>query len=192
MNKITEYLNNLDTKNFVMLIISVIILSFIVVYYLNDYFSSEEKLLSKKKIELIKKIDKVKKGNLQISKLKQKNKLLKTKLVNLQKDLRYLLSEIDSSEVLNVDNKKFLFILHNFIQSGANVNASFKIKENKSLEKYKFNITGRTSVAKFFDLATFMKTIQFQKAIININEFNVIKKNNYINYDMNVSIWSFQ
>jgi len=193
MNKIIAYINNLDKKNFIMLLGSIFILIFIVIYYINNYFAPKELKINSEKQELIKKISKLQRMSNKILVFKQKNKLLKTRLFNMKKDLRYLLSEIYSSNVLIIDNKKFLKILHNFIKAGAKINASFKIRKNNSLDKYKIYISGRTSVSKFFDLTNFLKVIQSSKAIINIKTFNAFKnKDNFINYEMNLTIWSFK
>jgi len=192
MNKIIEYINDLDKKNFIMLIISIFILIFLIIYYLNDYFMAKENVIINKRRELIIKISKIKRETNQIKKLKQKNQLLNTKLFNLQKDLKYVLSEIDSSKILIVNDKKFLNILHKLIKLGSNINASFEINESKSLEKYKLYITGKTKTLKFFDLTSLLKAIQSPKAVVSINKFSALKNKDDINYEINVSIWSFR
>jgi len=192
MNKIIEYINDLDKKNFIMLIVSIFILIFLIIYYLNDYFMAKENVIINKRRELIIKISKIKRETNQIKKLKQKNQLLNTKLFNLQKDLKYVLSEIDSSKILIVNDKKFLNILHKLIKLGSNINASFEINESKSLEKYKLYITGKTKTLKFFDLTSLLKAIQSPKAVVSINKFSALKNKDDINYEINVSIWSFR
>ena len=192
MNNIKDYVENLDKKNFIMLIVSILILCFIIVYYLNDFFSKKEKLLFKEKIELIKKIRETRILNSKITNIKKRHKLLKTKYNNLNNDLVYLLSEIESSNVLIIKKVKFLHILHSYINIGANINASFDINQTKKLNKYNINIKGDFISDKFLNFAYFIRTIEQPKAIITINNLQILKNRNNIIYDMNVSIWSFK
>lgn len=192
MNKITEYFENMDTKNTAMLVLSVLILSFMAVYFINDYFSTQENRLFKQKIDLAKKIRKLNFLNDEILKIKKQNKKLKTVYVNLNNDLKYLLSVIDSSCVLKTDDKKFLKILHLYIASGTNVNASFDINETKSLKKYLLKIKGSFFSDNFFDFTEFLKQIESPNAVVSIDEINLSKKKNRIDYNMDVTIWSFE
>ena len=192
MNSIKEYIENLDKKNFVMLIVSILILCFIIIYYLNDFFSKKEKFLFKEKIEVVKKIRETRILNNKIIQIKKRHKLLKTKYKNLNNDLTYLLSEIESSNVLTIKKLKFLKILHNYINVGANINASFDINQTKNLNKYNINIKGNFKPDRFLSFAYFIKTIEKPKAIITINDLQVLKNKENIIYDMNISIWSFK
>lgn len=192
MNKITEYFENLDKKNMIMLILSVLIICFIAVYYLNEYFSSQENKILSKKIKLVKKIRELSIINDKILKIKKRNKELKTVYVNLNSDLKYILSLIDSSFVLKTDDKKFLKILHSYINIGTNVNASFDINETKSLKKYILKIVGVFYADKFFNFTNFLKQIETPKAIITVDDINLSKKKNKIDYKINVTIWGFE
>ena len=192
MNNLKEYIENLDKKNFIMLVVSILVLWFIAIYYLNNIFTKNKQTLFRKKMELLKKIEETRILDNKIVKIKNKHKILKTKYQNLSSDLIYLLSEIESSDVLMIKNSKFLKILHNYIAIGANVNASFKIKQVNKLNKYNIEISGNFSPIKFLDFAYFIKTIESPKAIITINNLNVFKFKNKIFYDFNVTIWSFR
>ena len=192
MNKITEYFENLDTKNTVMLVLSVLIVCFIAIYYLNDYFDKKESVLFREKINILKKIRKINSLNNKIMKIKNRNKQLKTEYKDLNSDLIYLLSVIDSSNVLKIDNKKFLKILHSYIKSGTGVNASFDIDKTKKPNKYLLNISGWYNVEKFFDFAYFLKQIESPKAIVTVEDINISKKKDKVFYDMSVNIWSFK
>ncbi len=187
-----EYIKNLDRKNFILLILSVIIMAFMAFYYLHNYFYNKKIKLQNQKIEILKKIRQINLAKKELISLKNQNKILKTKLYNLKKDLKYLLSEIESSDVLNVDKEHFLKILHNMITSGANINASFLIKENKPLKKYLVFIKGSCSLDKYFNFVEFIKTIEANKAIIEINNFKAFRDKKNINYNLDVLIWSFK
>ena len=192
-DKLISYFEQQDNKNLIMLILSVLIAMGIAIYYLNDYFSQQNSLLENKKIKIYKKIKKIRNLNSSLGALKHKNRILKTKFKNLSSDWKFLLSEIETSDFLIVDNEKFLKILHNYIKMGTKVNASFEIENNnKKLNRYNMSIKGDFKPNEFFNFTDFIKTIQSPKAIISINSLNVKKDSDIIDYDMNVSIWSFK
>lgn len=192
-DKLISYFEQQDNKNLIMLILSVLIAMGIAIYYLNDYFSQQNSLLENKKIKIYKKIKEIRNLNSSLGALKHKNRILKTKFKNLSSDWKFLLSEIETSDFLIVDNEKFLKILHNYIKMGTKVNASFEIENNnKKLNRYNMSIKGDFKPNEFFNFTDFIKTIQSPKAIISINSLNVKKDSDIIDYDMNVSIWSFK
>ena len=191
-NRLIEYFDEQDTKHLIMLVVSVLIACGVGIYYLNDYFAPREEKLFDKKIKLIKKIKDMRNLSFTIIHIKRENKLLNTKLHNLNSDLKFLLSEIEISNI-DVNNQIFLNILHNYIKKGTLINASFNIKNiSKGLDKYHLNITGGFDAVNFFNFANFLKTLQSFNAIVSINSLNLEKNNNIINYDINVSIWSFK
>ena len=193
MNRLIEYFENLDFKNFIMLILSVLIASFIAIYYINDAFSQEKELLNSKKIEVLKKLKEVRNLNSNLAALKRKHKILKTKYKNLSSDYKFLISEIESSDVLVVDKKKFLKIFYDYLKHIKGLNANFEEGiSSVGLDKYNLHITGSFRPSEFFEFCDFLKTLQTPKAIISINNLSVFRQNDLIKYDMMVTIWSFR
>jgi len=191
MNKLNEYIESLDKRNLFMLYASVIIV-FIIIGFVIDQYYFEPKFdnLNMQKVKLIKKISKIRKNEKILTSLKKNYLHDKSFLASLKEDYLYLNSVISSSDKLYVSKIRYLKILKNYLQSGANLNASFEFNETKNIEKYKIHISGSFLPQNYFQFTKFLKTIQSPKAVITVNNINLLKNKNKIFYDMNVSIWS--
>jgi len=193
MNKLNEYLENLDKKNLFMLYISAIIVFIIIGFMIEEYyFESKINNLNAQKLKLIKKISKTKKNEKILIKLKKNYLRDKSLLASLKEDFIYLNSVITSSNKLYIDKRKYLKILNNYLQKGTNLNASFKLNETKNIEKYKIHINGSFLSRNYFEFTNFLKTIESPNGVITINSIHLFEKKNEIFYDINVSIWSIK
>jgi len=193
MNKLNEYLESLDKKNLFMLYASVVIVFIIIAFMIEEYyFESKINNLNAQKIKLIKKISKTKKNEKILIKLKKNYLRDKSLLASLKEDFIYLNSVISSSNKLYIDKRKYLKILKNYLQKGANLNASFELNETKNIEKYKIYINGSFLSQNYFEFTNFLKIIESPNAVITINNINLFEKKSKIFYDINVSIWSIK
>ena len=192
MNRFSEYLENLDKKNLVMLYLSVIILFFIMGFFaFNYFFLPQKKEMVNRKVSLIKKIKKIKFNNGSVIVLKKQYKKEKLKINSLQEDLNYLNSLIYSAPKIYVNQKKYLNIINKYLEIGSLLNASFEFNQTNQLNKYNMDITGNFLPDEFFMFVKFLKILQEPKSIITINDLEMNYKNK-INYDINLSIWSIK
>lgn len=192
MNKIKDYLENLDTKNLIMLYLSILILFFIMGYFIYQkiIFPKKQQLINQE-ISLIKKIREVKSNNYEVIKLKKIYKNKKLKINSLREDLNYLNALIYSVPKININKKRYLNIIDNYLQIGSSLNASFKFNQTKKIDKYNIYISGKFLPEEYFIFVKFLKILQNPKAIVTINNLNLNYKK-YINYDINLSIWSIK
>jgi len=193
MNKLNEYIENLDKKNLFMLYASVIIV-FIIMGFVFDqyYFEPKFNSLNMQKVKLIKKISKIRKNEKKLTTLKKNYLHDKSLLASLKEDYIYLNSVISSSDKLYVSKIKYLKNLKNYLLNGTNLKASFEFNETKNIEKYKIHISGSFLPQNYFEFIRFLKTIESPNAVITINSINFFEKKDKIFYDMNVSIWSIK
>ncbi len=192
MNKIKDYLENLDTKNLIMLYLSILILFFIMGYFIYQkiIFPKKQQLINQE-ISLIKKIREVKSNNYEVIKLKKIYKNKKLKINSLREDLNYLNALIYSVPKININKKRYLNIIDNYLQIGSSLNASFKFNQTKKIDKYNIYISGKFLPEEYFIFVKFLKILQNPKAIVTINNLDLNYKK-YINYDINLSIWSIK
>jgi len=192
MNRLNEFLENLDKKNLIMLYVSILIICFIIVYYVyQDILLPKKELLTNQKISLIKKIRELRNKPEIITVLRRKYKNKKIKVNEAKEDLRYLKELIYSTPRLNISQKEYLNILDKYIQIGSNINASFIFNETKKLNKYNIEINGKFSPVNYFEFVKFLKTLQKPNAIVTINDL-LLNYDNVVNYDINLSMWSFK
>ena len=192
MNRLNNYLENLDRKNKVMLYLSVVILCFIVGYFIyENILIPKENLFFSKKIGLIKKIRKIHSNNNMVKKVKKIYKIKKMKLVSSKEDLRYLKALIGSSQKLYVDKKEYLKITDGYLKEGSNLNASFEFNQTDGLDKYNIDISGCFKPYKYFYFVNFLKTLQAPKAIITVNNMDLNYTKN-VNYKIDLSVWSLK
>jgi len=118
-----------------------------------------------------------------------KNK--KLKINSLREDLNYLNALIYSVSKININKKRYLNIIDNYLQIGSSLNASFKFNQTKKINKYNIYISGKFLPEEYFIFVKFLKILQNPKAIVTINNLNLNYKK-YINYDINLSIWSIK
>ncbi len=192
MNKINEYLENLDKKNLIMLYLSILILFFIIVYFVYENMILPKKMrLIDNKISIIKKIRLLNNNESKLILLKKKYKKEKIKLNSLKEDLKFLNAVVYSSKRLNVNKYKYLNIINKYLQMGSNLNASFVFNRLNALNKYNISVYGNFSPDDYFIFVKFLKILQQPNAIITINDMKLNYKKN-VHYDINLSIWSIK
>lgn len=192
MNRIKEYLENLDNKNLIMLYLSVLILFIIIGYFVYQkiIFPKKQQLINQK-ISLITKIREVKSNNYEIIKLRKIEKNKKLEINSLREDLNYLNALIYSAPKININKKRYLTLIDNYLKIGSNLNASFKFNQTKKINKYNIYISGKFLPEEYFTFVKFLKILQNQKVIVTINSLN-LDYEKYVNYDINLSIWSIK
>ena len=193
MNRIEEYLNSLDKKNLVLLYASIIIAVFIV-YYNYNYNILQEKIdnYNVKIVQLKKKLESTNSLRSVLSELKTQLKKLKKQNVSLNEDLKYLNVLVKTSSILHRNEKNFLNILknvlHNAIQN--NIKASYTIDKNTDeYKKYIINVQGEFEPEMFDKFYEFIKNLEKIKAIKEITQLKIIKKDK-VQFDMNIVFWS--
>ncbi|ACM93665.1 hypothetical protein NAMH_1376 [Nautilia profundicola AmH] len=193
MNRIEEYLNSLDKKNLVLLYASIIIAVFIV-YYNYNYNILQEKIdnYNVKIVQLKKKLESTNSLRSVLSELKTQLKKLKKQNVSLNEDLKYLNVLVKTSSILHINEKNFLNILknvlHNAIQN--NIKASYTIDKNTDeYKKYIINVQGEFEPEMFDKFYEFIKNLEKIKAIKEITQLKIIKKDK-VQFDMNIVFWS--
>jgi len=193
MNRIEEYLNSLDKKNLVLLYASIIIAVFIV-YYNYNYNILQEKIdnYNVKIVQLKKKLESTNSLRSVLSELKTQLKKLKKQNVSLNEDLKYSNVLVKTSSILHRNEKNFLNILknvlHNAIQN--NIKASYTIDKNTDeYKKYIINVQGEFEPEMFDKFYEFIKNLEKIKAIKEITQLKIIKKDK-VQFDMNIVFWS--
>ena len=192
MNRLNEYFENLDKKNIIMLYVSIIILFVTIGYYIyQNYFLPQKEDLEGKRISLIKKFEKIRSNNDTIVMLRRNCKKEALKINSLKEDLKYLKELVYSTPKIDITKRKYLNIINEYLKKGSNLNASFEFNNTDKLNKYNMYISGNFLPDEYFMFVEFLKTLQRPKAIITINRLD-IKYKNYVNYEINLSIWSLK
>ena len=194
MNKLEEFLEQLDNRNKIMLYVSVVVVAIIIFYNFNYA------VLSAEIDENSAKIDKLNKEvhfslnhyNAKLVNLKKTSKKLVLKENEKLQDLDYLNKRLNLS-ILNVDDKKFYSILENILSktSALNLTPSFSIDKNMTkFNKYEIKIDGvvqNCSEAKLFNL---IKILESGRYVSNIDKFSIDK--NSSTYSINYNIWGIK
>ena len=195
MNKIEEYLNNLEKKHLYMLYVSLIIVVGIIYYNYNYSYLQDKIDTQNTTIYSLEK--KLKKTNfLEIKLRKIKKDILKIKKENsaLSEDLNYINILIKTSNVLNIDNKKFSDILKDVLNKAINNNikASYLINENlNDFKSFNINIKGSFNPENYNNFLFFIHDLEDIKQIKEIKTF-YMKKDKNIEFKMNIIFWSLR
>lgn len=194
MNRLEEYLQDLDNKNKFILYFSIVALGGLIYYYFNYDVLYTQITKTQNKISAIEK-----KINLPIKNYAIKLPVLKKKYKNLLilknkrlQDFEYLDERINIS-FLNIGEKDFYTLLEKILYKSYNLNLtpSFYIDESFDVfKKYIVNIEGRLGYCqekKVFDLVKFLES---SKYVVNINKFNL--DSNISKYFIKYNIWGIK
>jgi len=198
IERIEEYLKELDNKNTMFLYISVFILAAIVYYNYNiEVLGSEISKKQKEITKLEKKLKQTSRLEVTLRKLKKELKKLQSRQVVLNEDLKYINTLVNSSPVLHIDEVKFLDILKDVLKKAtlSNIEADYEIiKTLSDYKKYEIKIQGNFLPVDFENFAIFIKNLEKIKAIKKIDDINFTKneKEKKINFDMKILFWSLQ
>ena len=194
INKIEEYLNSIDKKNLIILYLLVASLIGLVYYNFNYSILGDEIKKYNYEIESLEK--KIKDNSSLLVKLKQleKNiKKLKAENFSLKEDIKYLNVLIGSSNVFNINEKRFFNILKNILQKAVDndIKASYKIKVSEDKFKvYSIHINGEFYKENFFNFLNFIKDLESIRNIKKIQNLLVTKKDNSIKFSLIINFWS--
>lgn len=194
MNRLEEFLQNLDLKNKAMLYLSVLIVGIIVYYNFNyNVLNSKIQNNSKKIVNLKKRLNiSPREYNNKLSKLKKEYKNLKIVENEKLQDLSYLNRRLKLSH-LNINDKNFYTLLENILSKSYDfdLTPSFYIqKDFGNFKKYIVDINGSFTVCsekKLFDLIKFLES---RKYVVNIDTFNLDK--NTSNFFIRYNIWGIK
>ncbi|WP_459978017.1 hypothetical protein [Nautilia lithotrophica] len=193
MNKIDEYLNTLDKKNIILLYASIIIAAFIVFYNFNYNVLYEKiKNYDQEINTLQEKLHKTNKLKATLVKLKKEIKVLKSKNLSLNEDLKYLNVLIKTSSILHINEKEFLNILKNVLQKAVEnkIPASYAIAEKTDeYKKYIINIDGLFESKNFKAFYKFINNLENIKAVKKIENLKFEKKEQ-IHFNLRIIFWS--
>lgn len=197
INKIEDYLNNLDNIDKKILILLYLLCTLLIglIYYSFNYSILREKIEQYDyQIESLEK--KIKSNKSLITKLKKlrKNiKILEYKNSSLEEDIKYLNMLINSSNILNINEKRFFTILRNILQKAVenNIKASYKIEINVNKFKvYSIYINGKFNKEKFFNFFNFIKDLESIKNVKKVHNLSLTKENNFIKFSLIINFWS--
>jgi len=194
MNRLEEFLQDLDQKNRIMLYLSVVVVGIIIFYNFNYA------ILSAEIDENSAKIDKLNKDvhfsmrhyNSKLVKLKRESKKLILKKNEKAQDLSYLNTRINLSS-LKTDDKIFYSILEGILSKSAslNLNPSFSItQEVDKVNKYQIKINGTFQKCSEKNLFNLIKFLESKKYVNTIDKF-YIDKNSSV-YSIEYNIWSIK
>jgi hypothetical protein len=177
MNRLEEFLQNLDLKNKIMVYFSVVIIG-IIFYYEYNYSVLYSNINNNN--ENIKKLEKKlhfadKTHNKKLIKLKKEYKKLELIKNEKVQDLRYLKERISLSH-LNINDKIFYSILENILYKSEKLNLAPNFHINKKFSKFKqyiVDINGTLNNCQENDLFNLVKFLESNKYLTNINKFNL-------------------
>jgi len=190
MNKLEEFLEQLDKKNKIMLYMSVVIAA-ITLFYNFNYSSLRVQIEQNDK-----KISKLNKEvhfslnhySIKLANLKKISKKLVLKENEKLQDLDYLNRRVALS-ILNVDDKIFYSILEDILSktSSLNLTPSFSIDKNiTKFNKYQIKINGLVQNCAEEKLFKLIKILESRRYVNSINEFFIDRNNStyYIEYNI--------
>jgi len=194
MNRLEEFLQNLDIKNKIMLYISIVVIGIIIFYNFNYNVLSGEIEENKQLINDLQNRVKfsLKRYNNRLVKLKKEYKKLKINENKKLQDLDYLNKRLDIS-TLNVSDKNFYTLLENILYKSnmLNLAPSFYIKQNfGKFKKYIIDINGTLGYCQEKNLFKFIKILESYKYVNNIDK--LILDENSSNYYIKYSIWGIK
>jgi len=194
ISKIEDYLNSIDKK---ILILFYLLCALLIglIYYSFNYSILREKIKQYDyQIESLEK--KIKSNKSLTTKLKQleKNiKMLEAKNFSLEEDIKYLNMLISSSNIFNINEKRFFTILRNILQKAVknNIKASYKIEINANKFKiYSICINGKFNKKNFFNFFNFIKDLGSIKNVKKILNLSITRENDFVKFSLIINFWS--
>jgi len=197
INKIEDYLNNLDNIDKKILILLYLLCTLLIglIYYSFNYSILREKIEQYDyQVESLEKKIKSNKSLInKLKKLRKNTKILEYKNSSLGEDIKYLNMLINSSNILNINEKRFFTILRNILQKAVenNIKASYKIEINVNKFKvYSIYINGKFNKKNFFDFFNFIKDLESIKNVKKVHNLSLTKENNFIKFSLIINFWS--
>ena len=190
MNKINDYIENLEQKELIMLYMSVVIIFIIIYYFFNMSLADEVEKKNKEYISIYKKsriTTKSVKHKLAAKKLEYK-KLLSSQI---RQDYKYLQVKLNLSNKLMIKEKRFLDILNLLVQEAIdkNLNASFGLdKKIGEFLIYNIHING-DNIGSIYNLYLYIKDIESKKMVKKVTNLSF---DNNLTYHIDVKIWSLK
>jgi len=177
MNRVEEYLSSLDSKQKIMIYLSIIIVFGIIYYYFNiEYLGQKIKTLQKesKKWE-VKALKTNKKLFRDIAILKKQLKNLKIKYVSLSDDYKYLQNVVLTSKRLYINDGKFYQFLNEMLSNSNNLNigASYLINNKEVIDNiaiYRLSFFGKLDIDNYPSLIKFMTKIKNSNALVGFKD----------------------
>ncbi|WP_024791863.1 hypothetical protein [Lebetimonas sp. JS138] len=190
MNRLEEFLQNLDKKNLLLLYLSVFIIG-IIIYYNFNYNLLSSKIDENSRLigDLENKANvSLKKYNTKLAKLKKEYRNLKIKEYSKLQDLDYLNKKIDLS-ILNINDKNFYSLLENILYKSSvlNLNPNFYIsKNNNNFKIYNIEINGTLGYCNERNLFNLIKFLESQKYVNSVESCYIDenRSNFYIKYNV--------
>ena len=196
MNKIENYLSGLDTKNLVLLYLSLFFLIGLIYYNYNYSVLGEKIKANSEQIEKLKHAKNEKQLHRDLVNLRKN--LKKTQLENqtLKEDLKYLNILIKTSPVLNISENEFLDILQTILKKATyyNVKASYTIKKSQDkFVKYDIVLEGKMAPEEFLNFLEFIRSIEKMHIIKQIRFLNLQAVENEkelgVDFKMELILW---
>ena len=194
VNKIEDYLNSIDKNNLILcyLLIAILIGLF---YYNFNYSILDDKIQQYNyQIKYLKnRIKNNKSLNIKLKQLKKNIKILKTKNFSLKEDIKYLNALINSSNIFNINEKRFFTILKDILKKAVDnrIKASYKIKiDTDKFKVYSIHIDGDFNKENFFNFFDFIKNLESIANIKKIEKLLITKENNSIKFSLIINFWS--
>jgi len=190
MNRLEEFLQDLDTKNRIFLYLSVVVVAITIYYNLNYNYLSDKIDKNKEEIKKLKKESKIDINvyNKKIVTLKKEHKKLTVLRNEKFKDLKYLNVRLNLSS-LKIDDNKFYSILKNILSETGTLGLSPNFAITQNVDKFKtytIEINGILPYCGEKSLFTFVKFLESQSVVNNIDKLSFDKNSStfYIKYNM--------
>ncbi|WP_457565042.1 hypothetical protein [Caminibacter sp.] len=194
MNRFEEYLNGLDKKNLFMLYFSIIIAAGIFYYYVNYSVFSQKIEENQNKISSLSfKLRDIRALEMKIKRIKKEYKKYQEKILSKKDDLKYLKLLIATSDVLNLNDEKFVKILNSILNAGIynGINPSYEIeKKQDNFKIFTLTLKGSFSPDEYKNFYNLIKAIEGIRAVKNFENAKIVfDKNASVNYKLKVNFW---
>jgi aspartyl/asparaginyl beta-hydroxylase (cupin superfamily) len=196
MNRIEEYLDSLDKKNLFMLYFSIVILAAIFYYYVNiGIFGKkiEENNLKIDSLEM--KLTKNRTLEKKVAKLKKEYKLYQQKLLSSKEDLKYLSLLIATSDVLKINDKKFIEILNRILDAGIEnaIAPSYEITtSDDKFKKYVITLKGNFYPEEYRNFMNYISEIEKINSIKTFDFASFKEDNATVSFRMKIIFWGIK
>ena len=194
ISKIESYLDNIDKNKLVVFyVFATLLLGGI--YYSFNYLILEKKIKDyNDKIEYLKeKITDNLSFYLKLKQLEKTIKKLQSQNYSLKEDIKYLNILIHTSEIFNLNEKRFFKILKEILQKAVNNNITASYKIEVSANKFKIcsiYINGKFDKSNTFNFFNFLKDLESIKNIKRVKNLSIIKKDDVIKFSLRIDFWS--
>ena len=193
MNRIEEYLDSLDKKNLFMLYFSIVILAAIFYYYVNIGIFGKKIEENNLKIDYLEmKLTKNRTLEKKVAKLKKEYKLYQQKLLSSKEDLKYLSLLIATSDVLKINDKKFIEILNRILDAGIEnaIAPSYEITtSDDKFKKYVITLKGNFYPEEYRNFMNYISEIEKINSIKTFDFASFKEDNATVGFRMKIIFW---